>query len=81
MVIYYLIFGIKVHYTSAKLALGSFSSWTISAIYTFKGDPCIKVCWRLLVCVVRRAIVSDYNVNMFNVGPTRYHEWTKPVYQ
>jgi len=43
MVIYYLIFGIKVHYTSTKLALGSFSSWTISAIYTFKGDPCIEV--------------------------------------
>jgi len=30
---------------------------------------------------VNPAIVSAYNVNMFNMGPVRYHEWTKPVYQ
>ena len=45
------------------------------------GHYSIPLVWVFAEAAVNPAVVAEYEVNMLHMGPVRYHEHTKPVYQ
>jgi len=37
--------------------------------------------WVFEKAVVNPSVVEEYEVNMLHMGPVRYHEYTKPVFE
>ncbi len=46
-----------------------------------EGHFSIPLVWVFAEVAVNPGIVQEYEVNMLHMGPVRYHEHTKPVYQ